>query len=163
MSLEIEIRRPEYIKSHTDILSTAIVTDDEGKDHVAEFERLLVLYGQEYLESINQGCEPIFLIDDFEDNALREGITNWDAFEEAFQSKHWSTVHWKDMVTTRIEPMSLCAFQQHSKYFTRVSDGSLVFLEDDLTLAAWFESEFIISKDEKTDFVRWCFEEGMIK
>lgn len=162
MSMEIEIRRPE-ITADTDILSTVVVTDDEGNEHAAGFGRLLMLYGQEYLESINKACEPILLIDDFEDNALREGITNWDAFEEAFQSKHWSTTHWKDSVVTRIEPMSLWTFQQHSKYFTRDDNGHLVFLEDGLTLSAWLESEFIISKDEKTDFVRWCFEEGRIK
>ena len=163
MSLEIEIRRPEDIKSETDIVSTAVITDDDGNAHAVWFGRLLMLYGQEYLESINQECEPILLIEDFEDNALQDGITNWDAFEEAFQSKHWSTSHWKDTVTTRIEPMSLWAFQQHSKYFTRDESGHLVFLEDGLTLAAWLEDQFIISKDEKTDFVRWCFEEGKIK
>lgn len=162
MSMEIEIKRSE-ITADTDILSTVVVTDDEGSEHAAGFGRLLMLYGQEYLESINHACNPILLIDDFEDNALRDGITNWDAFEEAFQSKHWSTTHWKDSVVTRIEPMSLCAFQQHSKYFTRDDNGHLVFLEDGLTLAAWIESEFIISKDEKTDFVKWCFEEGKIK
>ena len=163
MSLEIEIRRPEDIKSDTDVLSTAVVTDDDGNEHAAAFGRLLMMNGQEYLESINHACEPIFLIDDFEDEALREGITNWDAFEEAFQSRHWSTTHWKDTVTTRIEPMSLWAFQERSKYFTRDDEGHLVFLEDGLTLAAWLEDRFIISKDEKADFVKWCFEEGKIK
>ena len=59
--------------------------------------------------------------------------------------------------------MSLWAFQQHSKYFTRDDEGHLVFLEDGLTLAAWLEDRFIVSKDEKADFVKWCFEEGKIK
>ena len=162
MSMEIEIRRPEDIKSDTDILSTAVVTDDEGNEHVAGFGRLLMLYGQEYLESINQECEPILLINDFEDNALREGITNWDAFEEAYKAKHWSTTNWKESVLTRIEPMDLGAFQLRSRYFTRDNAGHLVFLQDDLTLAAWMEG-YIVSKDEKIAFVEWCFEEGKIK
>jgi hypothetical protein len=59
--------------------------------------------------------------------------------------------------------MDLGQFQNHSKYFTWDVNGHLVFLEDELTLAAWLESKFIISKDEKIAFVEWCFEEGKIK
>ena len=161
MSMEIEIKRPD-ITADTDILSKVVVTDDEGKEHEANLGALLRLHGQEYLESIGQEIYPILLIDDFEDNALREGITNWDAFEEAYMAKHWSTTHWKESVLTKIEPMDLGAFQLRSKYFTRDNAGHLAFLQDDLTLAAWMEM-YIVSKDEKIAFVEWCFEEGKIK
>lgn len=162
MSMEIEFKRPD-ITADTDILSTVVVTDDEGKEHKAEFQGLLVSYGQQYLNEEIGNYVNILMMDDFEDHALRDGITHWDAFEEAFLSKHWSTTHWNRSVLTRIEPMDLGQFQQHSKYFTWDAAGHLVFLEDDLTVAAWLESKFIISKDEKISFVRWCFEEGMIK
>jgi hypothetical protein len=58
--------------------------------------------------------------------------------------------------------MDLGAFQLRSRYFTRDNAGHLVFLQDDLTLAAWMEGH-IVSKDEKIAFVEWCFEEGRIK
>lgn len=161
MSMEIEINRQD-ITADTDILSTVVVTDDEGKEHEAILGALLRLHGQEYLDSIGHDIYPVLLIDDFEDNALREGITNWDAFEEAYKAKHWSTTNWKESVLTRIEPMDLVDFQSRSRYFTRDNAGHLVFLQDDLTLAAWME-RYIVSKDEKTDFVKWCFEEGKIK
>lgn len=161
MSMEIEIKRPE-ITADTDILSTVVVTDDDGQEHEANLGTLLRLHGQEYLDSIRQDIYPILLIDDFEDNALREGITNWDAFEEAYMAKHWSTTHWKESVLTKIEPMDLGAFQLRSRYFTRDNAGHLAFLQDDLTLAAWMEM-YIVSKDEKIAFVEWCFEEGRIK
>lgn len=159
--MEIEFKRPD-ITADTDILSTVVVTDDEGKEHESHLGMLLRLHGQEYLEDIGQDIYPVLLIDDFEDNALRDGITNWDAFEEAYKAKHWSTSYWKDSVVTRIEPMSLEDFQRRSRYFTRDGEGHLVFLQDDLALSAWMEG-YIVSKDDKIDFVRWCFEEGMIK
>lgn len=161
MSMEIEIKRPD-ITADTDILSKVVVTDDDGQEHEANLGMLLRLYGQEYLDSIRQDIYPVLLIDDFEDNALREGITNWDAFEEAYMAKHWSTTNWKESVLTRIEPMDLGAFQLRSRYFTRDNDGHIVFLQDDLTMSAWMEG-YIVSKDEKIDFVKWCFEEGKIK
>ena len=162
MSCKIEIKRPD-ITADTDILSTVVVTDDDGKEHKAELQDLLVSYGQQYLNEEIGNDVDVLMIDDFEDHALRDGITHWDTFEEALISKHWSTTHWNRSVLTRIEPMDLGQFQNHSKYFTWDEEGHLVFLEDDLTVAAWLESKFIISKDEKIDFVRWCFEEGMIK
>lgn len=162
MSMEIEIKRPD-ITADTDILSKVVVTDDDGQEHEANLGTLLRLHGQDYLDSIRQDIYPILLIDDFEDNALRDNITHWDTFEEALISKHWSTTHWNESVLTRIEPLCFTSFQQHSRYFTRDVEGHLVFLEDDLTLAAWLESKFIISKDEKIAFVEWCFEEGKIK
>lgn len=162
MSMEIEIKRPD-ITADTDILSTVVVTDDEGKEHKAELQNLLVSYGQQYLEEKNIGETYIFLIDDFEERAIEEGTTYWDAFEKAFLSKHWSTTHWNRSVLTRIEPMDLGQFQNYSKYFTWDVEGHLIFLEDELTLAAWLESKFIISKDEKIAFVEWCFEEGKIR
>lgn len=161
MSMEIEIKRPN-ITADTDILSTAVVTDDEGKEHEANFGTLLRLHGQEYLESVGSGIYPILLMDDFEDNALCNGITHWDTFEEAYSAKHWSTTSWKESVLTKIEPMDLGSFQLRSRYFTRDNAGHLAFLQDDLTLAAWMEM-YIVSKDEKIAFVRWCFEEGKIR
>ena len=161
MSMEIEIKRPE-ITADTDILSKVVVTDDDGHEHEANLGTLLRLHGQEYLESIGQDIYPVLLIDDFEAYALRDGITNWDAFEEAYKAKHWSTTNWKESVLTRIEPMDLGDFQLRSRYFTRDNAGHLVFLQDDLTLAAWMEG-YIVSKDEKIAFVEWCFEEGKIK
>lgn len=162
MSMEIEIKRPD-ITADTDILSTVVVTDDDGKEHKAEFQSLLVSYGQQYLNEEIGNYVNVLLIDDFEDHALRDNITHWDAFEEALISKHWSTAHWNRSVLTRIEPLCFTSFQQHSRYFTWDVEGHLVFLEDELTLAAWLESKFIISKDEKIAFVEWCFEEGKIK
>ena len=162
MSMEIEIKRPD-ITADTDILSDVTVTDDEGNKHEASFQGLLLSYGQQYLEEKNIGETYIFLIDDFEERAIEEGTTYWDTFEKAFLSKHWSTTHWNRSVLTRIEPMDLGQFQNHSKYFTWDVNGHLVFLEDELTVAAWLESKFIVSKDEKIDFVKWCFEEGRIK
>lgn len=161
MSMEIEIKRPD-IRANTDILSKVVVTDDDGQEHEANLGTLLRLHGQEYLESCGQDIYPILLIDDFEDNALREGITNWDTFEEAYKARHWSTSHWRDSVMTRIEPMNIGDFQLRSKYFTRDNLGHLVFLQDDLTLAAWLEN-WLASGEEKLAFVRWCFEEGRIK
>lgn len=156
--MEIEFRRPD-ITADTDILSRVVATDDEGRRE-ADFGKLLVDRSQEYLECFNLDVFPILLIDDFEESALRDGITSWDAFEEAYMARHWSTTHWKNSVMTRIEPMTLSEFQHRSKYFTRDSEGHLVFLEDDLSLAAWIESKFIVSWDEKVAFARWCFENG---
>ena len=160
--MEIEFKRPE-ITADTDILSTVVVTDGEGKEHTADYGELLVKHGQDYLTDVRNDGYIIRPIDDFEEDALEEDITNWDAFEEAFMSKHWSTTHWKESVLTRIEPMDLNKFQQQSKYFTWDVEGHLIFIEDDLTLAAWLESKFIISKDEKVEFVKYCFENGRIK
>ena len=156
MSCEIEFeKRIPDLKAKTNLFSTVKVWDDnkeersEEPDWTADYGELLMKYGNEYLEHINDTMPAIMDIGVFEDT-WDDGITAWDCFEDALLSKSWETTQWKDSMLNRVEPLSLSAFQ-NAEYFSYDPEGHFVFLRDKLSAEAWLEEH--IDADRFIEYV----------